>query len=85
VDESWIRWALGVPEMTFTEIMRMQIQFLETSAGVNRSRMESDFPDFTEGELIHYNRGYFAAFDEVKEALGLNQYIKLIKKLDPDA
>jgi hypothetical protein len=88
MDENRCRWALGVSEMNFETIRAIYQDFIDVSVGVNRNKLEAQNPKLTQIELNevlrNYNAGYFAAFDEVKECIGINEFIKLIKKLDPD-
>jgi len=74
--------------MNFETIRAIYQDFIDVSVGVNRNKLEAQNPKLTPIELNevlrNYNAGYFAAFDEVKETIGINQFIKLIKKLDPD-
>jgi hypothetical protein len=88
MDESWFRWALGVPKMKFDTIRTIYQDFIDVSVDVNRNRLQCQNPKLSEKQLNeilrNYNSGYFAAFDEVKECIGINEFIKLIKKLDPD-
>jgi hypothetical protein len=85
MDENWCRWALGVSKMKMSIMYDKYMDFKFWSSSANRSWMEANFPDFTNQDLGFYNKGYFAALDEVKEAIGLNEFNKLLQKLDPDA
>jgi hypothetical protein len=88
MDENRCRWALGVSEMKFETIRAIYQDFIDVSVDVNRNRLQCENPKLTEKQLNevlrNYNAGYFAAFDELKECIGINEFIKLIKKLDPD-
>ena len=74
--------------MNFETIRAIYQDFIDVSVGVNRNNLEAQNPKLTQIELNevlrNYNAGYFAAFDEVKECIGINEFIKLIKKLDSD-
>ncbi len=70
--------------MKMTIIYDKYVDFKFWSSCANRSWMEGNYPDFTNQDLGFYNKGYFAAFDEIKEAMGLNAFYKLLQKLDPD-
>ncbi len=70
--------------MKMTVLYDKYMHFKLWSSGYNRSWMEANYPDFTKQDLGFYNKGYFAAFDEIRDAIGLNAFHKLLQKLDPD-
>jgi|LakMenE01Jun11ns_1017448.scaffolds.fasta_scaffold9445622_2 hypothetical protein len=84
MDENRFRWALGVSEMKMYTLYDKYADFKWRARTANCIWLKANDPGMTNEQLDFFNAGYFVAMDEVRDALGLNAFHKLLQKLQPD-